>query len=284
MEGVHPIEQARNEGNDLFKSNDFKAAVHAYSTAIDAAQPFKQGEQFNLSPTLIEALAAAYANRAECYLRLKDFDHVKLDCEAALMLKPAYSKALFRKAKALFAQGSLQEAMVDITRCIQIDPKNNSAKDTALAIRAAIAMEAERNSNPTVLIQNVRDAMAENDDEKLCQNIRLVLKRYDDSMTLQIQTVQLAFPEILLDLILDTTRSAAVRIQSLRAVVALFSTEFDETKKALSQTFLELEEKCGKLVDVALEAFERDLAENDATNLRKGFHLSLSCLGTEKQV
>ncbi len=59
-------------------------------------------------------LSLAYANRAICYLRKKEYYKVIEDCGKALEIRPTYIKALDRRARAYDAVGEKENAIRDL--------------------------------------------------------------------------------------------------------------------------------------------------------------------------
>ena len=70
-------EKAREEGNALFKKNDWPGAVAKYSEAI------KRNEQDYKS----------YSNRAACYLKLMALNEALKDAEKCIEIEPTFSKS-----------------------------------------------------------------------------------------------------------------------------------------------------------------------------------------------
>ena len=54
--------------------------------------------------------AALFANRAACYVALKDGHLAREDALKAIELDPAYAKGYYRAAKAAILEGELEEA------------------------------------------------------------------------------------------------------------------------------------------------------------------------------
>ena len=78
--------ELRQEGNDAAKREEYRKALDLYTKAIDLSS-----KDYRL-----------YSNRALCYLKLGKPQNALHDCEECLTLKPHYSKALQRKAWALY--------------------------------------------------------------------------------------------------------------------------------------------------------------------------------------
>ncbi|XP_076749172.1 translocase of outer membrane 70 [Xylocopa sonorina] len=114
-----PLERAqrfKNDGNEQFKIGKYDEAISQYNNAIEACP--KEN---------IEDLATFYQNRAAAYEQLKKYSAVKTDCTKALELKPRYSKALLRRARAMEQCGELESALEDVTAACMLERFSNQA-------------------------------------------------------------------------------------------------------------------------------------------------------------
>ena len=98
-------------GNRHFRGKRLKEAVECYTTSI------------KLSPT-----AAVHANRALCRLSLGDGNGCVEDCDAALRLDSAYTKAYHRRATARMRLGDIAGAVEDLERVAADLPDNSKVK------------------------------------------------------------------------------------------------------------------------------------------------------------
>jgi len=108
---VNRQEEFKEKGNAAFKANRNEEAVKHYTAGIDL-DPYNK----TLSATL-------YANRAACYLKLKQFAEAVADCNKALQLNDGYAKAYLRRGEAKMEMGEYDEAIRDFNRTDQLDPK-----------------------------------------------------------------------------------------------------------------------------------------------------------------
>lgn len=89
--------EAREEGNALFKAGDFAGAVKAYTEAIKRAPSDPRG----------------YNNRANAYTKLVALPEALKDVDAAIKADPTFIKAYIRKGHVLYA-------MHDYTKSLQV--------------------------------------------------------------------------------------------------------------------------------------------------------------------
>jgi stress-induced-phosphoprotein 1 len=108
-------EDAREQGNKLFKEGDWPAAVKAYTEAIKRAPKDPRG----------------YANRAAAYLKLISYPEVVTDCDTAIALDKSFFKAYTRKATALHVMRQYRNAMdtLDAARAIDTEFKHTREID-----------------------------------------------------------------------------------------------------------------------------------------------------------
>lgn len=84
-------QQAKQDGNNLFKVKNFREAIECYTRAIDLCPSEKKDE-----------LSTFYQNRAAAHEMLKEYKEVIRDCTEAINCNQKYSKALHRRAKGTF--------------------------------------------------------------------------------------------------------------------------------------------------------------------------------------
>ncbi|XP_031848082.1 translocase of outer membrane 70 isoform X2 [Nomia melanderi] len=102
------------EGNTQFRIGKYDEAIKQYTKAIDTCPPENT-----------EDLATFYQNRAAAYEQLKKYSAVKVDCTKALELKPRYTKALLRRARALECCNDFESALEDVTAACILESFSN---------------------------------------------------------------------------------------------------------------------------------------------------------------
>ncbi|CAB4381068.1 unnamed protein product [Rhizophagus irregularis] len=108
-------DKAREEGNELFKKNDFANAVAKYTEAI------KRNEK---DPR-------AYSNRAACYTKLMAYPEALKDCETCISLDPTFVKAYIRKAAVEFSKKEYSKCMETCDAALKHDTTGQHAAEIA---------------------------------------------------------------------------------------------------------------------------------------------------------
>lgn len=119
----------KEKGNALFKSGDYQQAVDIYTSALDVALEDR------------EVLLAVLSNRAACFLKLERYQDCIDDCSAALEINGSQPKPYYRRATAHESTGDLQSAFKDLSKLIQIDPKNVEGIKAMRRVKAALEKE-----------------------------------------------------------------------------------------------------------------------------------------------
>uniref|UniRef100_F6SH46 Unc-45 myosin chaperone A n=1 Tax=Ornithorhynchus anatinus TaxID=9258 RepID=F6SH46_ORNAN len=115
----------REEGNELFKSGDFEGALTAYTLALRL--PAAPGDR-----------AVLHRNRAACHLKLEDYPKAEADASRAIEADGGDVKALFRRSQALEKLGRLDQAVLDLKRCVSLEPKNRVFQEAMRALGSQI--------------------------------------------------------------------------------------------------------------------------------------------------
>lgn len=117
-------EKLKGKGNEAFNKGKYTEAISNYTMAIN---------KFSSNPVL-------YTNRAQAYIKLKDFDSAIEDCNLALKIDPKCVKAFVHKARALQAGGKFDEAVTVLKSATEVAPK----QEKILKVYIAEAESAQR--------------------------------------------------------------------------------------------------------------------------------------------
>ena len=105
-------EQARAEGNELFKAGKYPAAIEKYNDAM------KRDPKS----------ALPYSNRAGCYQKLMEWQLALKDAETCVSMDPKFIKGWSRKGGIHLFLKEFHKAMDSYNMVLEIDPSNADAK------------------------------------------------------------------------------------------------------------------------------------------------------------
>ncbi|KAL7131530.1 hypothetical protein ABFS83_12G009700 [Erythranthe nasuta] len=105
------VATSRSKGNDLFKAARYSDACVAY------------GEGLNHDPYN----AILLCNRAACMSKLNEYEKAIEDCNAALNVRPAYSKARLRRADCYSKMGNWGACLQDCEVLLRENPEDEEA-------------------------------------------------------------------------------------------------------------------------------------------------------------
>lgn len=114
---LNQANDAKEEGNKLFKAGQYENALMQYDLALQIASEVPSSEVCSM----------CHANRAVCFLKLEKFNDTIKECTKALELNPSYIKALFRRAEAHEKLEHYEEAIADWKKVMELDPSNDQA-------------------------------------------------------------------------------------------------------------------------------------------------------------
>ncbi|KAL2939840.1 Tetratricopeptide repeat protein 1 [Bienertia sinuspersici] len=110
---------AKVEGNSLFKEGQYEDALSKYEFALQVAPEM---------PESAELRSICHSNRGVCYLKLGKYDETAKECSKALELNPTYVKALHRRGEAYEKLERYEEAIADMKKILEVDPSNDQAR------------------------------------------------------------------------------------------------------------------------------------------------------------
>lgn len=157
-----PTEQAllqKRYGNECFVQNNYPKAIEHYTSALDLIQDIKKFDS--------QQKCHLFANRAECYIRLKQFSTAIKDCEHALKCDNGNIKAHFRRAKANEALKKYKLALKDLQFVIKKDINNDCALDLMRIVRRKLGMGTAGKSSKDLNYDPETD-VSEDDQQNIC--------------------------------------------------------------------------------------------------------------------
>lgn len=113
----------KEEGNKLFKEQNYKEAIKCYGKAL------------RLCPVAFpKDRAIMYSNRAACWMKLEQNDQAIVDSTSAIDLHPHYLKAVLRRAQLYEKGDKLDEALSDYQRVLELDPSERTARAACMKL------------------------------------------------------------------------------------------------------------------------------------------------------
>jgi len=103
-------DQKKEEGNQLYKTRNYREALEKYSEAI----------------SLCPGTAAFYGNRSACHMMLSQFTQALEDAKNAVQLDSDFVKGYIRVAKCCISLGDLRSAEAALERVLELDPAHGS--------------------------------------------------------------------------------------------------------------------------------------------------------------
>ncbi|GJE84765.1 heat shock protein sti1 homolog [Phanerochaete sordida] len=136
--------EAREEGNALFKAGDFAGAVKAYTEAIKRDPKDPRG----------------YNNRANAYTKLAALPEALKDAEEAIKVDPKFIKAYIRKGHVLYAMRDYTKALETAQVATDLDEEKKNTKeisDLAMKCQQALFSQRSGESEEETLERAMRD-------------------------------------------------------------------------------------------------------------------------------
>ena len=136
--------EAKTRGNGLVKIGDYATASAAYREALMLLQPAQtHAGDVELLREGAQLRAACLLNLSQCFLKLDDPAAAARHATDALDLEPSSCKALYRRAQAHLASGSLPEAKDDLLAALQREPQNREVRERLEECRKRLQEAAE---------------------------------------------------------------------------------------------------------------------------------------------
>lgn len=111
---VQKLDRMKEEGNVAFKGGRFEPAIQKYTEALE------------IDPTNKGINAKLLQNRAQCRLKLKQYDEAIADATRASTLDPSYTKARKTKANVLGLSGKWEDSVKEWKNIAELHPEDNT--------------------------------------------------------------------------------------------------------------------------------------------------------------
>jgi len=122
-------DQKKEEGNQLYKTKNYRDALQRYSEAIE----------------LCPECPAFYGNRSACHMMLSQFTQALADAKCSVQLDASFVKGYVRVSKCHVALGDAISAQQAIDKALQIEPNNAAALQEKTSIQQLINYLADYN-------------------------------------------------------------------------------------------------------------------------------------------
>ncbi|ERE79877.1 putative protein unc-45-like protein [Cricetulus griseus] len=214
-------EQLRKEGNELFKCGDYEGALTAYTQALSlGATPQDQ--------------AILHRNRAACHLKLEDYNKAESEASKAIEKDGGDVKALYRRSQALEKLGRLDQAVLDLKRCVSLEPKNKVFQESLRNIGGQIQEKVRYMSSTDAKVEQMFQILLDPKEkgtekkQKASQNL-VVLAREDAGAEKIFRSNGVQLLQRLLD-----TGETDLMLAALRTLVGICSEHQSRTVATLS--------------------------------------------------
>ncbi|XP_024906146.1 protein unc-45 homolog A [Pteropus alecto] len=219
--GASSVEQLRKDGNELFKCGDYEGALTAYTQALD----------LGVTP---QDQAILHRNRSACYLKLEDYDKAEIEASKAIEKDGGDVKALYRRSQALEKLGRLDQAVLDLQRCVSLEPKNKVFQEALRSIGGQIQEKVRYMSSTDAKVEQMFQILLDPQEkgtekkQKASQNL-VVLAREDAGAEKIFRNNGVQLLQRLLD-----TGEADLMLAALRTLVGICSEHQSRTVATLS--------------------------------------------------
>lgn len=136
-------ELMRGEGNRWFAAGEHARADRRYSAALNAIA-FDQGYTASEKAAVRHVGLLCFLNRAQCCLKLKQWDRARKDADMALKIEGASVKAHYRRGVACAELGMWAEARLALEKVLEAEPSNSSARRELQRVRKGAKLETQR--------------------------------------------------------------------------------------------------------------------------------------------
>lgn len=115
-------ERERFKGNEAYAAGDYEEAKIYYDRSLSA----------HLNPITLN-------NRAQMYIKMKNYNSAIEDCNQVLLLEPQNIKALLRRGTAYKSIMNYEDALKDFEQALELQPNNEMAQKLVLEMRKKLS-------------------------------------------------------------------------------------------------------------------------------------------------
>ena len=126
----------KRNGNRFFQYKDFRKAGLCYASGVKLAES-GLGATESPDELLLQAYIDCMNNLAACYVSRGEYFKAKEICIQLLELCPSNIKGLLRAARASLALHDYEETELCLSRVLEIEPENVTAKDEFIRLHKA---------------------------------------------------------------------------------------------------------------------------------------------------
>uniref|UniRef100_A0A5F9CDS9 Protein unc-45 homolog B n=1 Tax=Oryctolagus cuniculus TaxID=9986 RepID=A0A5F9CDS9_RABIT len=222
----------KEEGNQHFQLQDYKAATKSYSQALKLTKDKA-------------LLATLYRNRAACGLKTESYVQAAADASRAIDINSSDIKALYRRCQALEHLGKLDQAFKDVQRCATLEPRNQNFQETLRRLNGSIQeklrVQFSTDSRVQTMFEILLDENSEADKREKAANNLIVLGREEagaerifqnNGVALLLQLLDTKKPELVLAAV--RTLSGMCSGHRARATAILHSVRIDRICSLMS--------------------------------------------------
>jgi tetratricopeptide (TPR) repeat protein len=113
------------KGNAAFKSRNFADAVKCYDQCLSH---WTSIGSMPSGSALAQEVAKVHSNKAECFVRMKEWHEAVNSANMAISLDATNWKALWRRAKSWYMLGRFKMSIQDVSDLLAKQPKNGAAE------------------------------------------------------------------------------------------------------------------------------------------------------------
>eukprot|EP00301_Raphidiophrys_heterophryoidea_P019770 c4624_g1_i1.p1 GENE.c4624_g1_i1~~c4624_g1_i1.p1 ORF type:complete len:517 (-),score=111.62 c4624_g1_i1:849-2399(-) len=161
-EKVEAAARRREIGNDQFKAGHFDKALKKYDAAFKLIE-FVNDDEHTDKAAIDQAKLLCHLNRAMVHKKTNNHKSCIKECDEALKLDEANTKALFRRGGAHLDLGELDLARKDLQHVLEIDP---SSKDAEKLIAAVNQKQKQQDQKDKKVFAKMLQALGAEDDTK----------------------------------------------------------------------------------------------------------------------